>query len=250
MSIELHRHGPVLEVRLARPPVNALTPELLLALRAAIEAAPGQGARGIVLTGGEKVYSGGMDVPHLMSLQREPLIAAWASLFAASRAIAGSPLPVVAAIAGHAPAGGCVLALCCDYRVMAAGPFRIGLNEVQVGLVAPDAIQYLLRRAVGTARAERLLVAGALVESSQAHALGLVDELAEQSQVLARSIAWLEDLLLRPATAMQATRRIARADVVAALAGFDERQLEGFIDDWYSPDTQAALQALMAKLRK
>jgi enoyl-CoA hydratase/carnithine racemase len=250
MSIELHRHGPVLEVRLARPPVNALTPELLLALRAAIEAAPGQGARGIVLTGGEKAYSGGMDVPHLMSLERGPLIAAWSSLFAAARAIAGSELPVVAAIAGHAPAGGCVLALCCDYRVMASGPFRIGLNEVQVGLVAPDAIQYLLRRAVGTARAERLLVAGALVESAQAQALGLVDELAAQDQVLARSIAWLEDLLQRPAAAMQATRRIARADVVAALAGFDDRLLEGFIDDWYAPETQSALQALMAKLKK
>ncbi|MBP6596779.1 MAG: enoyl-CoA hydratase/isomerase family protein [Arenimonas sp.] len=250
MSIELQRHGAVLEVRLARPPVNALTPELLLALRAAVEAAPGQGARGIVLTGGEKVYSGGMDVPHLMSLQRQPLIDAWATLFAAARAIAGSALPVVAAIGGHAPAGGCVLALCCDYRVMASGPFRIGLNEVQVGLVAPDAIQYLLRRAVGTARAERLLVAGALVESAQAQALGLVDELAEQSQVLARSIAWLEDLLQRPATAMQATRRIARADVVAALAAFDDRELEGFIDDWYAPDTQAALQALLARLKK
>ena len=75
----------------------------------------------------------------------------------AARALAAFPSPVVAAIAGHAPAGGCVLALCCDYRIMASGPFRIGLNETQVGLVAPEGIQHLLRRVVGLHRAERLL---------------------------------------------------------------------------------------------
>ena len=66
--------------------------------------------------------------------------------FQAARALAACPVPVVAALAGHSPAGGCVLALCCDYRIMADGPFRIGLNETQVGLVAPDGIQTLMAR--------------------------------------------------------------------------------------------------------
>ncbi|KFN41656.1 enoyl-CoA hydratase/isomerase family protein [Arenimonas metalli] len=248
--IELHRHGPIHEIRLARPPVNALTPELLAALRTAVQAAPADGARAIILTGGSKVFSGGMDVPHLMGLDRAALGPGWASLFAAARAIANCPVPVVAAIGGHSPAGGCVLALCCDYRIMARGPFRIGLNEVQVGLVAPDAIQHLMRRVVGPYRAERLLVSGALVESEMAQAIGLVDELTDAEHVLVRARHWLEELLALPSAAMLATRRIARADLVAALEGFDDRQLDGFIDAWYAPDTQAALQALVARLKK
>jgi enoyl-CoA hydratase/carnithine racemase len=250
MSIELHRHGSIQEIRLARPPVNALTPELLTALRTAVLAAPADGARGIILTGGSKVFSGGMDVPHLMGLDRAGLVAGWASLFAAARAIAHCPVPVVAALGGHSPAGGCVLALCCDYRVMARGPFRIGLNEVQVGLVAPDAIQHLMRRVVGPYRAERLLVSGALVESEVAQAIGLVDELTDAEHVVVRAQHWLEELLALPSVAMLATRRIARADLAAALEGFDDAQLDGFIDDWYAPDTQAALQALVARLKK
>lgn len=248
--IELHRHGHIQEIRLARPPVNALTPELLAALRAAVQAAPADGARAIILTGGERVFSGGMDVPHLMGLDRAALAAGWASLFSAARALAQCPVPVVAALNGHSPAGGCVLALCCDYRIMARGPFRIGLNEVQVGLVAPDAIQHLMRRVVGPYRAERLLVSGALVEAETAQAIGLVDELTEAEHVVVRARHWLDELLALPPAAMLATRRIARADLVAALEGFDDRQLDGFIDAWYAPDTQAALQALVARLKK
>ena len=248
--IELHRHGHIHEIRLARPPVNALTPELLGALRTAVQAAPADGARGIILTGGSKVFSGGMDVPHLMGLDRAALGPGWASLFAAARAIANCPVPVVAAIGGHSPAGGCVLALCCDYRVMARGPFRIGLNEVQVGLVAPDAIQHLMRRVVGTYRAERLLVAGELVESEQALAYGLVDELTDAEHVGQRALVWLEELLKLPAQAMLATRSLARADLVSALSSFHDDDLDGFLDEWNSPQTQAALQALVARLGK
>lgn len=250
MSIELHRHGDIHEIRLARPPVNALTPELLLALRTAVQNAPSEGARGIVLSGGTQIFSAGMDVPHLMGLDRAALKAGWASLFAAGRALAGSRVPVVAAIGGHSPAGGCVLALCCDYRIMARGPFRIGLNEVQVGLVAPDAIQHLMRRVVGTYRAERLLVAGALVEAEQAQAIGLVDELTEAELVVTRAVRWLEELLALPSAAMLASRDVARADAIAAMQGFQDDQLDGFIDDWYAPGTQAALQALVARLKK
>ena len=119
-----------------------------------------------------------------------------------------------------------------------------------MGLVAPDAIQHLMRRVVGPYRAERLLVSGALVESEVAQAIGLVDELTDAEHVLVRARHWLEELLALPAAAMLATRRIARADLVAALEGFDDRQLDGFMDAWYAPDTQAALQALVARLKK
>lgn len=253
--IEQRTHGAIHEIRLARPPVNALNPELLRQLRAAIEMAPAQGARGIVLAGGPTVFSAGLDVPHLMTLERDALQAAWQDFFDAALAIACSPVPIVAAIAGHAPAGGCVLALCCDYRVMARSPdpekpYRIGLNEVQVGLAVPEAIQHLMRRVIGTYRAERLLVSGAMPDSAQALALGLVDEVVADTQVTTRALAWLDVLLRLPSAPMLATRALARADMVAALSDPARIDLPRFFAGWYHPETQAALHALLARLGK
>ncbi|MEN1939640.1 enoyl-CoA hydratase/isomerase family protein [Luteimonas sp. MJ246] len=248
--IETIGHGAITELRLARAPVNALDPELCAALAAAVPAAVDAGAQGLVLSGGEKVFSAGLDVPHLLSLQsRDALGAAWTGFLDAARALAASPVPVAAAITGHSPAGGCVLALCCDYRVMAEGPFRIGLNETQVGLVAPDGIQHLMRRVVGTHRAERLLVGGELVESARAFEIGLVDELAAPGEVVARARAWLDALLALPRRPVLHTREIARADLVAALAP-ERIDIDTFVDAWNDPDTQAGLRALVARLGK
>ena len=245
------RHGDIVEVRLARPPVNALNPALCHDLASALSMAVAEGARGIVLAGGPNVFSAGLDVPHLLSLgdDRHALTLAWEVFFDAAMVLATCPVPVVAAIAGHAPAGGCVLALCCDYRVMASGPFRIGLNETQVGLVAPEGIQRLMRRVIGPYRAERLLVAGEMVESEQALRLGLVDELVEIEAVAQRARTWLEQLLTLPSQAMLQTRAVARADMIEALQPRNIG-LDRFISAWYDAGTQAALHALIAKLGK
>ncbi len=254
--IETATHGDVREIRLARPPVNALDTDLCRALIHALDTAIGDGVRGIVLSGNPKIFSAGMDVPHLLSHgdDRAALRDSWQAFFGAARTLAESRVPVVAALTGHAPAGGCVLALCCDYRVMArsidpARPFAIGLNETQVGLAVPEGIQRLLRRVVGTYRAERLLVAGAMVPAEQALQIGLVDELLDQPQVTARAIEWLQQLLRLPQQPMLRTRALARQDLVQALSP-DLIQLDRFVDSWHEPDTQQALQALVAKLGK
>ncbi|HWS40791.1 MAG TPA: enoyl-CoA hydratase/isomerase family protein, partial [Arenimonas sp.] len=181
--IETINHDSLVEIKLNRAPVNALNFELLDLLVNTIDRVVSEGAQGIVLSGGQKVFSGGLDVPYLLTCSTPELKACWSRFFDAARTLAKSPVPVVASIAGHNPAGGCVLALCCDYRVMAKGPYRIGLNETQVGLAVPEAIQYLMRRIVGAHRAERLVVAGAMIESQQAFELGIIDELATQEAV-------------------------------------------------------------------
>ena len=255
MSIQILDHGRLREIRLARPPVNALDTALCQALTAAVQQV-GSEVDGVVLSGSERIFSGGMDVPHLLShgTNRGALLESWTAFFDAANALAHCPVPVVAAIGGHAPAGGCVLALCCDYRVMArsadtARPYAIGLNEVQVGLAAPEGIQRLLRRVVGAHRAERLLIAGQLVPAEEAVKIGLVDELVDGELVTARAVAWLQNLQQLPRHPMLATRAVARADLRAALAP-ELIQLERFIDGWYAPDAQAALHGLVARLQK
>ena len=106
------------------------------------------------------MFSGGLDVPHLIQLDRPAMSATWRDFYAMMRALATSPIPIAAAITGHAPAGGAVISLFCDVRIMADGDFKIGLNEVQVGLFLPPIIFKAMRRLVGNRQAERLCVAG------------------------------------------------------------------------------------------
>ena len=251
--LQVHDHdgGAIRELRLDRPPVNALTPELLAALADAVAAAPAAGVRALVLSGRPGYFSAGLHVPYLLGLERSGIAALMTSLYGALRALAFSPLPVAAAVTGHSPAGGAVLALMCDRRVMAEGtadkPFRIGLNEIEVGLPIPPAIFAAMARATGPRTAERLCLEGTLVDAAEALRIGLVDELAPVDAVVERALAWCRSLLARPPAALAATRAVARADLHAAFAGFDG-QLGANVDAWFAAETQAAMRALVAKL--
>ena len=247
--LNIQDHDTIRELQLARAPVNALNPTLVQLVRQAVEAAAEERAEGIVLSGGDKVFSAGLDLPELLTLDRATMREFWREFFRLCAVLARSPVPIVAAIGGHSPAGGAVLAIMCDYRIMAHGPFRIGLNETQVGLVVPDCIQLALRRLVGRYRAERLLVAGAMLESEAALAAGMVDELTTVDQVRQRAHVWLQELLALPRRAMLGTRAMARADLSDAFADLDALPVEEFLDGWFHPDTQAVLQQVVAQLK-
>jgi 3,2-trans-enoyl-CoA isomerase len=254
--LETIRHDAIVELRLARPPVNAFDATLSRALRLAVEAAANDNARGIMISGRPGMFSAGLDVAAVLQLdQAGRLGELWGEYSGLCRTIAASPIPVIAAITGHAPAGGAVLATFCDYRVMAkssdpAKPFRIGLNETQVGLIVPPEIQTGLRRLVGVYRAERLMVAGAMLDSDEALRVGFVDELVATEDVATRALAWLRALLALPARAMSGTRAIARADLVAAFDAARAQNAEEFVRGWFGDESRATLNAVMAKLKK
>src|SRR5690606_31965354 len=109
-------HGAVREIRLARPPVNALSPELVVALEAALAEA-GEQARAIVLSGQPGMFSAGLDMKALLARDRAQMAEFWAAFLALLKRLATSRVPVVAAITGHSPAGGAVMAIFCDQRV-------------------------------------------------------------------------------------------------------------------------------------
>ncbi|MGP1666318.1 MAG: enoyl-CoA hydratase/isomerase family protein [Rhodanobacter sp.] len=247
LDILPHDHQ-ITEIRLTRAPVNALNTAMLVGLREAIAQAPANGSRGIVLSGAPGLFCAGVDVPALLDLDRAGVHEFWREFFELCAVLARSSIPIVAAITGHSPAGGAVLALFCDYRVMAQGPYRIGLNEVQVGLIVPDSIQHALRRVVGSYRAERLLVSGEMIESEQALACGFVDELTALEQVTTRALHWLGELLALPSHAMLTTRALARADLIAS-ANPETLPLDNFVDAFYHPETQMVLQQLVARLK-
>jgi 3,2-trans-enoyl-CoA isomerase len=248
--IETVEHGTVRELRLARPPVNALDPALLRALRKALREATAAGREAIVLSGSPGRFSGGLDVPALLSLDRAGILDAWRTFFALMRDLAASPVPVAAALTGHSPAGGTVLALFADHRVLAGGDFLVGLNEVRVGLPVPEVLLRALAYTVGERQAARLAVGGLLVPPEEALRVGLVDEVAPVAEVVPRAVAWAQDLLGRPRAAMTATRALARRPLVAAFDAIDDRMLGAVADQWFSAEAQSTLRALAARLKK
>ncbi|MCB1606025.1 MAG: enoyl-CoA hydratase/isomerase family protein [Xanthomonadales bacterium] len=242
-------HGSILELSLARPPVNALNPSLVSVLRGSIADALSAGYRGLILSGAPGIFSAGLDVPTLLTLDRQAMADFWRDFSATMRALATSPIPTVAAITGHSPAGGAVLAIWCDYRVMASGEFRIGLNETQVGLALPAVIARGLQRLVGAYRAERLIVEGALIDPSQALDIGLVDQLSAPENVIADAIGWLQRHLALPPAAFAVNRRICRMDLASCIDQTPTDELDRFLDGWFSAESQDTLRNLVAKLR-
>lgn len=242
-------HDGVLELQLARPPVNALNPALVTELRTAIAEAPGQGARALILSGGEGMFSAGLDVPELLQLDRAAMQVFWKNFIDLLHTIAASPVPIVATITGHSPAGGAVLALFCDARFAAAGDFKMGLNEVQVGLPVPAIIHAALKRLVGARQAERLCLHGLLIAPEEARRIGLVDQVLPFSQLRPAALGWCRDLLALPSTAVAATRRMVRADLLAEFETLGSRSHEQLMQVWFSDETQGAMRRLVEQLR-
>lgn len=248
--IETIQHGDVRELRLHRPPVNALSGELMIALKQALEPAPHEGVRALILSGSPGRFSGGLDVPLLLALDRSSIAKVWRDFYALLRGFAQSPIPIAAAITGHAPAGGTVLALFCDWRIMAEGDYKIGLNEVQVGIQLPPILMAGFRRLIGYSKAEQLAVSGELISPQDALRIGLVDQLASPDQVAKRALEWCHKVLALPPEAMLGTRRQARADLVALFARDLEPELNDVIASWWRPETQQTLHALAQRLKK
>lgn len=168
-----------------------------------------------------------------------------------SETLYGFPKPLVAAIDGPSPAGGCMLALTADYRVMTANDkYVIGLNEVAVGIRAPWWLCDMMSDCVGRRQAERLLQLGLLVPASQAHTLGLVDELqASGSATLARAVEVASDFARRPARARSETKLYLRGDRLARMRTTSQSSAVEFATSIAHSETQATIRAYIARLR-
>jgi len=247
--LSIQQHGTVSEINLNYPPANAMDTEFVKALRSSLaEVAAGE-AKAVVISGRPGMFSGGIDVPGLLPQPREVVLEFWTEFLLLMRDVAACPVPVVAAMTGHSPAGGGVLAIHCDYRIAAAGDFKIGLNEVQVGLPVPASILRVFAFVVGERQAQKLAMQGQLISPDEALATGLVDNLADGPEsVVAKAVEFAAKLTKLPPVAMNTTRLQAKSALLDSLAC--ERDAKITTDYWFSDETQAAMQALVERLKK
>ncbi len=204
------RPGGVRVFTLDRPPANALDETVLGDLAAALDAARADDAvRAVVLTGSGPFFSAGFD---LVAPRRDPAAArALRALYRAAHVtLLAFPKPTVARLAGHAVAGGLVLALACDYRLGRAGTYRVGLNEVSIGASYPRVAMEIVRLRLPHAQAAELALGAALYPASEAVRLGVVDELLPADDRF-------DDTVFRRATRLGSLPREAYAHTKAAL---------------------------------
>lgn len=184
MPVNTARHGSVLEVTLSNPPVNALGLSVRNALLATIaEAEAAEDIHAVVILGEGVLFSAGADIAEFDAPPASPLLPEVIA------AVEACTKPVIAAIEGQALGGGLELALACHYRI-ASEQARLGLPEVQLGLLPGAGGTQRLPRLVGVKEALAMIVSGKPMAAAKAHAIGLVDELAAPGEVTAKAIAF------------------------------------------------------------
>jgi enoyl-CoA hydratase/carnithine racemase len=211
--IERDDDGEVAVLRLAHGPVNAMDLELCTAVAQQLRALVADPARAVVLTGRGRSFSAGVDLRRYLAEGQpyvERFLPALADMFRAAFELGK---PMVAAVNGHAIAGGCVLAACADHTVMAEGTGRIGVPELRVGVPFPRVAIEILRYAVGDVAARRLMLGARTYGPADATAIGLVDEVVGADELLSRAVLVARELATGiPTDAFAVTKRQLRRD--------------------------------------
>jgi 3,2-trans-enoyl-CoA isomerase len=160
------------------------------------------------------------------------------------------PKPLVAAITGHAPAGGCIVAIACDYRIMGAGNFKIGLNEIPVGIVVPRHIFELYAFWLGKHRAYQYLMEGKLMNPQQASDAGLIDVIVPSEQVLETAERKISHYLKFDQKTWSTSKLNLRTEMINTVTHYDETLLDKVVEHWFHPHTQSILNGFVAMLQK
>ncbi len=248
-QVWLHKEGSVAIVRLAKGVTNAIGMQLVNDLMAKVrEVRDDPEARALLLTSeSDRFFSIGLDIPELMEYDKAQF-AQFIELFdRLCIELYSLPKPTVVAIRGHATAGGAILALTGDHRVMTTGRVAMGLNEVRLGVTVPYPPDQMLRDLVGSRTARDVMEVGDFFNPEELLAMGLVDEIVPPDEVLfiARELA--TSLAASPTEAYAAIKANRTGPVVAAIeADLPAKQAE-FVDMWYSPAAQAQLEEAMLK---
>jgi enoyl-CoA hydratase/carnithine racemase len=232
------------QIRMAQPGKNALSTGLMAFLEAELHKADGEP---ILLTGEGDAFSAGVDLREIADaaaierfLRRLDALVARINLY---------PAPVVALVNGHAIAGGCILALACDWRVAPAGTkAKIGLNELALGACIPPACLRVVRQRLGERGAERAIFGASLLGVDEAARAGFLDEVVEGDAMHA-ALAKLQALSALPRAAYGTMKHALRTESSRTSAYDEERLLGREVPIWSSSDMRQRIEALLGKAR-
>lgn len=248
MQIETSGGVAVLPMRAGK--ANAIGSAFLERLSAQLDAVESSGAAALVLTGEGRAFSAGLDLPEISALDRgalERFIRRFSELMLRVFAL---PVPVVAAINGHAIAGGCVLAMQADVRLAAAGDYRIGLNEVAIGLGLPAVVLETLRCQVSPRSLGPVALEGRLLSPEEARTFGLVEAVLPPAVLLEQARGRAAELAALPRPAFRDVKQALRGPVAAAVRRVEREDARRWVETAFSTAARERLTEAVARLNR
>ena len=249
--LTINTHEGIACVQLAHGKVNAFDRELMNGWISQLDVLEKADCSAVVLTGSGSIFSAGVDLRRLSEGGRDYIQEFLPLLAEAFFKTFTFPKPLVAAVNGHAIAGGCILACACDYRVMAEGAGRIGAPELSVGVPFPSMALEILRLTLPAHRLQTMIYRGMTCTPNEALENGFVDELAPPDALQGRALAMAGRLGGVPRASFALTKRLIRQPsrdrVIRYMRSIDEEVQEA----WLSPAVQSAVHDYVERtLRK
>jgi len=253
--VKTERRGPYTILTMAREPVNSMNLDLWQQLADALKNAEQDGSRGLIITSGleKNIFTAGNDIKELYApmTSKERYCQFWKASNDFLANLYSSPLVTICAIRGQCPAGGCITALVCDYRVMSSdGNPSIGLNEVALGIAVPVWWTKVMIDTIGHRQTERLLMKGMLIKTDEALRIGLIDEITTNDQLLNRAEAEMKVRLAHADRGRMAVKRILRQQTADQWRAFTGGEAEAAWINLSSPQSVAALASVLQRLSK
>lgn len=239
--------GQVLVLQMAQGKVNALDIELCQALIDSLHEAENAPARAVVLTGEGSTFSAGIDLFRLLKEDKDYTLRLINIFAKCLIELSTFPKPLIAAINGHAIAGGCVLASACDYRVMAADSGKIGIPELLVGVPFPSLALEVLKLAIPHHTLQKLIFSTVTMAADEAAQQGVVDEAVPVDKLVETACGVAEKYGVLPADAFRITKKLLRKSVLeysnAMAKGLDREVIVA----WTSDETRKQIRMYLEK---
>lgn len=234
----------IAEVLLRRGKVNALNEQTVEEIAAKFQTLAAEGdIHAVILTAEGPFFSFGFDIPEFLSYSKESFSRFLKKFTALYTYLFTYPKPVVAALNGHAIAGGCMLALACDYRIMVSGKPKISLNEITFGSSVFAGSTAMLKFLTGGKQAQEILFRGSMFSAEEAVKVGLVDQVTDRKLMeTAQKVA--AELAAQNGEAFYSIKRLLREPIVEEMTVREEQSIREFVDIWYSKETWSKLQRI------
>ena len=246
--VQVESRDGIAVLRFDRPPANAIELGLVRALEEALGPLEADaGTRALVVTGQGGFFSAGLDlkvVPAYGPVDQRALVM---TINRALGRLYGLGCPTVAAVNGHALAGGLVMALGCDFRIGARGAYRLGLTESRVGIPYPLVAMTVVRAELAPAVARRVVLLGRHQTPEDALAAGILDELAPPDRVLPRALEVARELAALPRASYARIKRQLRADALDRIERALATGADPLLDGWLTSETAPAAAEVLAR---
>ena len=250
-TIKVNIKDKIAVLSLNRGKSNAINAEMVAELNQMVKNIENDDSiAGLILTGKDGFFSAGLDLIELYNYDEEAIKNFWINFLDLVTTLVSFKKPMIAAISGHSPAGGCVLALCCDYRIMAEGKFIIGLNEVPVGIIVPENIFHLYSFWLGQPNAYRFLLEGKLMNTQEALTYGLIDEVVNPESILHAAERKMRTYIQLERNTWQQSKMNMRAELLKKVSADPTEMLRPMLAQWWSASTRSILKTIIQNLQQ